>query len=74
MELTIRLFATFRDGRFQSEKREYPPETLLGNIVDDLKLARDEIGVMLVNGRHASFEQKLAPGDAVSIFPQVGGG
>ena len=54
--------------------REAGERRFLGNIVDDLKLARDEIGVMLVNGRHASFEQKLAPGDAVSIFPQVGGG
>jgi len=74
MELTIRLFANFRDGRFREAPKEYPPGTMVGDIVDGLGIARKEVGVLMVNGRHATFEQTPQPGDAVAIFPLVGGG
>ncbi len=74
MELTIRLFANFRDGRFKEAAREVDPGTTVGQIADALKIPRDEVGVLLVNGRHAEFDHALKAGDTVSIFPQVGGG
>jgi molybdopterin converting factor small subunit len=74
MALTIRLFANFRDGRFKEAPREYTPGTVVGDIVDALGIARKEVGVLMVNGRHATFEQAPKDGDAVAIFPLVGGG
>ena len=74
MQLTIRLFAHFRDGRFREEVREVAPGTTVGDIADALHIARDEVGVVLVNGRHAAFEQVTRPADVVSIFPLIGGG
>lgn len=74
MQLTIRLFASFRDGRFKEAAREVEPGTTLGQLADALAIPRAEIGVLLVNGRHAELEVAPRAGDTISIFPQVGGG
>jgi molybdopterin converting factor small subunit len=74
MNLTVKLFATFQKGRFVKEQREYPPGTSIRQIAEGLQLPVDEIGVMMVNGRHAELEHQPAPGDTVAIFPQIGGG
>lgn len=74
MELTVRLFANFRDGRFREAARDYEPGTTVGTIVDGLGISRAEVGVLFINGRHATFEQAPAPQDTVAIFPKVGGG
>jgi molybdopterin synthase sulfur carrier subunit len=74
MLVTVKLFATFRSGRFDMAQAEYPPGTSLANVVDELRIPKTEIGVMLLSGRHANLEDTLAPGDTVSIFPLLGGG
>jgi sulfur-carrier protein len=74
MLVTVKLFATFRAGRFDVAQVEHPAGATLGSIVDALELPREEIGILLLGGRHASLDQQPAPGDTVSIFPLVGGG
>jgi sulfur-carrier protein len=74
MRLTIKLFATFQKNRFDVSPRDYPPGTTLAAIVDDLGILREEIGVLLVGGRHAELAHAPAPGDTVAIFPLLGGG
>lgn len=74
MRLTVKLFAFFRDGRFKEEGREYPPGTLVGDIVDGLDIVRDEVGVVMINSRQAGLEVPVAEGDVVAIFPVIGGG
>jgi len=74
MALTVKLFANFRDGRFKEERREYAEGTKVGDIVDGLGIGRPEVGVLFINGRHATFEQVPGPGDIVAIFPLIGGG
>lgn len=74
MPVTVKLFATFRQGRFEREERELAPGATTGDLVDGLAIRRAEVGVLLVNGRHAGFDRALAPGETVSIFPLIGGG
>jgi len=74
MQITVKLFANFRNNRFKSELRTIGPDTTAGAIVADLALAEDEVGVILINGRHGSLDQVLAGGDTLSLFPLVGGG
>lgn len=74
MSVTVKLFATFQKGRFQVAPRACPPGTTLATLVDELAIPREEIGVLLVGGRHAELEHAPAPGDVVSIFPLLGGG
>jgi len=74
MIVTIKLFATFRTGRFGSETREYSADTTVGDILKELNLPLDEIGATLINHKHVEEDQTLLDGDTLSIFPLVGGG
>lgn len=74
MNVTVKLFATFRIGRFKIEQRDYPPGTTCRAIIADVGLTEQELGIVLVNGRHAALETSLEEGDTLSLFPLVGGG
>jgi len=74
MELTIQLFATFRNGRFKEAQKEFTDTINIAQVVADLGIAENEIGMALVNGRHASMVQGLSDGDLLALFPLLGGG
>lgn len=74
MIVEVRLFATFRKGRFKKREMEFSEGGTLDAVLERLKIAREEVGILLVNGRDASDKGKLAPHDVVSIFPSLGGG
>jgi sulfur-carrier protein len=74
MQITVKLFASFRNGRFKVAMQELPAAANCLGILQDLGLSEDEIGVVLVNGRHASLEHVLLDGDTLALFPLVGGG
>jgi len=74
MKVTVKLFATFREGRFKVEDRECPTGIDCRGIVADLALREEELGIVLVNSRHAPLDQELKEGDTLSLFPLVGGG
>ena len=46
----------------------------LADLVDRLKLPREEVKVFFVNGRARPIDWLLGPGDDVGIFPLVAGG
>jgi molybdopterin converting factor small subunit len=74
MNVTVRLFATLRDGRFEEEERQYGPEATVGQILDDLNIPESEVKIVFVNNRHARVDRELEDGDVVGIFPPIGGG
>jgi sulfur-carrier protein len=74
MNVTLKLFATFRTGRFSKEIREYAPGITVKSILNELKLPEDDIGATLINGIHVEEDAELKDGDTLSIFPLVGGG
>lgn len=74
MNVTVKLFATFRGGRFDAEVREYPAGTTVADVVRGLKIPEQELGIMLVNSRHVKLDHPLADGDTLSLFPLLGGG
>lgn len=74
MKITVKLFATFQKGRFVIEAREYPPGTLVGEIVAELRIPEESLGIVMVNHRHVPLDRELAEGDTLAIFPLVGGG
>ena len=74
MQITVKLFANFRNNRFNKEVRTIAPDTTVGAIVSELALTEEEVGVILINGRHSNLEQPLTEGDILSLFPLVGGG
>ncbi|MBT1070240.1 MoaD/ThiS family protein [Pelotalea chapellei] len=74
MQITLKLFATFRTARFKIAPQEVPAGTKCLAIVINLGLTEDEVGVVLVNGRHATLDHILHDNDTLSLFPLVGGG
>jgi molybdopterin converting factor small subunit len=74
MKITVKLFAYFRDNRFNVEEWEIEAQTTVGDIVDSLDIDREEVGVLMINSRHTQFEVEPKEGDILAIFPVVGGG
>lgn len=74
MKVTVKLFASFQIGRFKKEEREYPEQTRIATIIEELKIPPEEVGILLVNSVHAKADKALAAGDVLAIFPLVGGG
>lgn len=74
MQIVVKLFATLRDGRFETAPFELPEGALLSDAITAAGVPLKDAAVVFVNGRHADPETPLSPGDAVAIFPPVGGG
>jgi len=72
MQITVKLFASFRTGRFQEKVLEVRGGARAGEIVAELGLPAP--GILLVNERHAGLDEALREGDALHLFPPVGGG
>ena len=74
MIITIKLFATLRDGRFDEAEMLFTEGASVRDALETLALGSDEAAIIFVNGRHADPETILSPGDILSIFPPIGGG
>jgi len=74
MKITVKLFASFRAGRFDIETVEYLEGTTVADVADSLKLPQSELGIMMVNSRHVKLERVLADGETLALFPLLGGG
>lgn len=72
--IEVRLFATFRENRFKERRMDFPEEALCEELLGQLDIGADEVGILLVNGNSATPETKLHADDVVSIFPAIGGG
>ena len=74
MEVTVKLFAMFRVGRFAATTKRYQEGITPADIASELKIPEKELGIVLVNSRHAKLDHRLFEGDTLSLFPLVGGG
>jgi len=74
MQVTVKLFAGLRQGRFVAEKFVFDDGITIARIVEKHEISGSEVGILLCNGRHTDFSRKLEDGDIVSIFPKIGGG
>ncbi|OPY84139.1 MAG: ThiS family protein [Syntrophus sp. PtaU1.Bin208] len=74
MQITIKLFATLREGRFEEKNLDFPSGTTVGGVVRQMDLPEKEVTLVFINGRHADLTTILSDGDALALFPPVGGG
>jgi len=74
VRVTIKLFATFRDGRFKVEEMELTEGTTVLDVIQPLNITPEEIAICLRNGKDANEHTVLNDGDTLAIFPPVGGG
>ena len=79
MEIEVRLFATYQTYLPKGEGRHtfklgINEGARVADVLKQLKMPEEMPKILLVNGRHAQTDTTLEPGDAVSIFPPLGGG
>ena len=74
MKVTVRLFASLREGRFESREFEFRDGGLVADAIFAAGLRAGEATVIFRNARHADPPDGLAEGDILAFFPPVGGG
>ena len=74
MQITVKLFASLRMGRFKAEQWELPSESTVDQVFSRLGLQSKEVSILRVNGRDVQDGHRLADGDVVTLFPPMGGG
>lgn len=76
MRITVKLFAYLRQGRFKIRPMEFNDDCTVQNVLETLAISRKEmeIGIIMINGKRASFDTILKEDDTLAIFPPVAGG
>lgn len=74
LRVTIKLFATFRDGRFKVEERDLPEGSCVLDVLQSINIKPEEIAICFINGKDANENRALKDGDTLALFPPVGGG
>ena len=74
MKITVKLFATLRDQRFDTSDVDCPEGSCVRDILRIIKLPEDEVAIIFLNGRHAEFDDIINSNDTLAFFPPIGGG
>ncbi len=74
MKVEIRLFATLRKDRGKRVELEAEAGVTPAELIDRLGIPKEEVAILLINGRTGALDSHLEPGDYLSVFPPVGGG
>ena len=74
MNIELRLFATFREGREKKYFLQVEEGTKLIDIVNKFEIAQEEVSIALINGIDGKLDRSLNEGDILALFPPVGGG
>lgn len=74
MRLTVKLFAQFQKDRFAVRELDAPSDVVIADILHQFEIPEKAVGVMMVNGRHATAGRQLSAGDVLAVFPVIGGG
>ena len=72
--IEVRLFATLRQGREKIVMLESQGFSTARDIIEHLDIPVGEVSILLINGIHKPLDAQVKDGDAVSLFPPVGGG
>ena len=74
VNVTVKLFATLQTGRFEIKGEQFADGTTVQDVMQKHGLTKEQVLLILVNGRHADYGTVLKDGDTVALFPPIGGG
>lgn len=74
MNIEVRLFATFREGREKKYFLQVKEGTEIIDILNKLEINKEEVSIALINGIDGTLDRALNEGDVLALFPPVGGG
>jgi hypothetical protein len=55
MKISVSLHGVFRIDRFKEEIRDYPEDTKVQDVVDDLGISEMLLGIVVINDRHGGW-------------------
>ena len=78
-KVEVRLYASLRKyhpnpGSSEALVITLDDEAKLGDLLDKLKVSRQEIGILMLNGKWQKESYLLQDEDRIGIFPLIGGG
>ncbi len=74
MRVTVKLIGIFQTGRFKEAVCEYPADTCVRKVVDELLIPDPLLGIVLINDVHAGIDDLLHEGDTLCLMPLLDGG
>lgn len=74
MDVEVRLFASFRNGRWKCKLLSIDEGSTVKKIINQIDIKEDELGIVLVNGVYSGVNTVLENDDVLAIFPPIGGG
>lgn len=74
MQITVKLFASYRVGRFKEAVLEFAVGTSVGCLLQALDFTGKPPGIVLLNGMPAAPDTELHDGDTLALFPLISGG
>ena len=75
----VRFYASLRkyhpnSGSSEALDMKLDDNAKLGELIDKLKIPREELGILMVNGKWEKESYLPKDGDRIGIFPLIGGG
>ncbi len=74
MTLFVKLYATLQHNRKDSYEMDLKPGSTVRDLLRELDISEDDVGVIMVNARSGTFDQGLGPDDRVTLIPPIDGG
>ena len=72
--MKVKLYASFREGRLEEQEWNFYEGITVDNILEELNIDKQRVGVLFVNSRHVKRDHKLSEDDILAIFPIIAGG
>lgn len=75
MKVIVKRFATLKQHADQGPVEvELAPGAVVSDLLSTLGITPDEVGILIVSGKQATFGQALKGNDLVTLIPPIGGG
>lgn len=75
MKVKVSVFASLGNGgNLRSLPIEIDDQSTVADLLSKLCIHPLEVGVLMVNAKSATFDQRLNGGDRVTVIPPIGGG
>ena len=74
MKITVKLFATLRNNRFEIKVFNCKERITVKDLLEIINIDEKEVAIIFHNGKHAQSDDILNENDTVAFFPPIGGG
>lgn len=75
MKVRVKHFASLKKGAENGPVTvEIPDGALISDLMSKIGIKQDDVGILMVSGKQATFGHPLKENDVVTFIPHIGGG